>query len=71
MTITDVDVHLPFQSDRPFAAAIVGNRLSVKGAPEAIIGALGVARDAMLRALDQRVGVGAPGERAEVRVRLG
>ena len=40
LDITGVDVHLPFQSDRQYAAAINGNRLSVKGAPEAIVGAL-------------------------------
>ncbi|BBZ66140.1 metal cation transporting ATPase H [Mycolicibacterium insubricum] len=58
MTITDVDVHLPFQSDRPFAAAIVGNRLSVKGAPEAIIGALGVARDPLTPLIEEMAAAG-------------
>ncbi|PIB75612.1 cation-translocating P-type ATPase [Mycolicibacterium brumae] len=38
--IGGADAQLPFQSDRPFAAGVVGNRLSVKGAPEAIVGAL-------------------------------
>lgn len=35
-----VDAFLPFQSDRPLAAALVGNRLLVKGAPEALTAAL-------------------------------
>ncbi len=34
------DARLPFQSDRPFAAALIGTRLSVKGAPEAMTAAL-------------------------------
>ncbi|MBD0022150.1 HAD-IC family P-type ATPase [Gordonia pseudamarae] len=35
-----VDAFLPFQSDRPLAAALVGNRLLVKGAPEELAAAL-------------------------------
>lgn len=34
------DAHLPFQSGRPFAAALHGTRLTIKGAPEVIAGAL-------------------------------
>ena len=30
------DVYLPFQSGRPFAAALVGTRLTIKGAPEVL-----------------------------------
>ena len=33
------DVYLPFQSGRPFAAALTGTRLTVKGAPEVLAGA--------------------------------
>lgn len=34
------DAYLPFQSGRPFAAALVGDRLTIKGAPEALSQAL-------------------------------
>lgn len=34
------DAFLPFQSDRPFAAALIGRRLVVKGAPEKLAPAL-------------------------------
>jgi Ca2+-transporting ATPase len=34
------DVFLPFQSGRPFAAALVGRRLMVKGAPETLLNGL-------------------------------
>lgn len=34
------DAFLPFQSGRPFAAAIVGTRLTIKGAPEVLASAL-------------------------------
>jgi cation-transporting P-type ATPase I len=34
------DAYLPFQSGRPFAAALVGNRLMIKGAPEVLSAAL-------------------------------
>lgn len=33
------DAFLPFQSDRPFAAALVGDRVFVKGAPETVLDA--------------------------------
>lgn len=40
------DAYLPFQSGRPFAAALTGKRLTIKGAPEALTAALaGSARD--------------------------
>ena len=35
------EAFLPFQSGRPFAAALVGTRLTIKGAPEALSAALG------------------------------
>ncbi|MGE5698267.1 MAG: cation-translocating P-type ATPase [Candidatus Sericytochromatia bacterium] len=34
------DAFLPFQSGRPFAAAVVGTRLTIKGAPEVLSSAL-------------------------------
>jgi cation-transporting ATPase I len=34
------DAFLPFQSGRPFAAALVGNRLTIKGSPEVLASAL-------------------------------
>ncbi|OBI45471.1 cation-translocating P-type ATPase [Mycobacterium sp. E796] len=34
------DAFLPFQSGRPFAAALVGTRLTIKGSPEALSSAL-------------------------------
>ncbi|AFM17024.1 P-type ATPase, translocating [Mycolicibacterium chubuense NBB4] len=34
------DAFLPFQSGRPFAAALVGTRLTIKGAPEVLASAL-------------------------------
>jgi magnesium-transporting ATPase (P-type) len=34
------DAFLPFQSGRPFAAALVGSRLTIKGAPEVLSSAL-------------------------------
>jgi Ca2+-transporting ATPase len=36
----DRDAYLPFQSGRPFAASLTGNRLTIKGAPEVLSGAL-------------------------------
>ncbi len=48
------DVLLPFQSDRPYAAALIGRRLMVKGAPEALMAALKPEQQALLQdALDQ------------------
>jgi Ca2+-transporting ATPase len=34
------DAYLPFQSGRPFAASLIGNRLTIKGAPEVLSAAL-------------------------------
>lgn len=39
------DAHLPFQSGRPYAAALTGTRLTIKGAPEVLSAAL--RRDAL------------------------
>lgn len=49
-TQVEPDATLAFQSDRPFAASLFGNRLVIKGAPEKITAALG-ARDAKLSEL--------------------
>ena len=38
--VVDRDALLPFQSGRPFAAALVGTRLTIKGAPEVLSSAL-------------------------------
>ena len=35
------DAYLPFQSGRPFAAALSGTRLTIKGAPEVLAAAMG------------------------------
>lgn len=35
------DAYLPFQSGRPFAAALTGTRLTIKGAPEVLSAAMG------------------------------
>jgi cation-transporting P-type ATPase I len=35
-----IDALLPFQSDRPFAAALAGTRIVIKGAPEVLVTAL-------------------------------
>ena len=50
--------HLPFQSDRPYAAGIIGNTLSVKGAPEAIFAGLAYGTDDMRAALDEMTAQG-------------
>ncbi|MGE2833980.1 HAD-IC family P-type ATPase [Mycobacterium sp. SMC-4] len=47
------DARLPFQSDRPFAAALIGTRLSVKGAPEAVTPSLVDGRAEMTRRIDE------------------
>ncbi len=47
------DAALPFQSDRPFAAALFGNRLRIKGAPEKITAALSEQDDQMSALLDE------------------
>ncbi len=38
----DRDAYLPFQSGRPFAASLIGHRLTIKGAPEVLSAALAV-----------------------------
>ncbi|OFJ53290.1 cation-translocating P-type ATPase [Mycolicibacterium grossiae] len=35
----DADAHLPFRSGRPFSASIHGTQLTIKGAPEMLLGA--------------------------------
>ncbi|MGE2715134.1 HAD-IC family P-type ATPase [Mycolicibacterium litorale] len=47
------DTRLPFQSDRPYAAALIGTRLSVKGAPEAVTAALAGGRSELTRRIDE------------------
>ncbi|MGE2730129.1 HAD-IC family P-type ATPase [Mycolicibacterium vaccae] len=47
------DARLPFQSDRPYAAALIGTRLSVKGAPEAVTPSLVDGRAEMTRRIDE------------------
>ncbi|MEZ5212468.1 HAD-IC family P-type ATPase [Gordonia sp. (in: high G+C Gram-positive bacteria)] len=49
ITFARPDVLLPFQSERPYAAALVGRTLMVKGAPEAVLGALKPAQQELLR----------------------
>ncbi len=47
-SVADIDgreAFLPFQSDRPFAASLSGTVIAIKGAPETISSALGVAHD--------------------------
>ncbi len=40
VTFDSRDAYLPFQSGRPFAAALTGTRLTIKGAPEVLSAAL-------------------------------
>lgn len=47
------DAFLPFQSGRPFAAALVGTRLTIKGSPEALSSALLHHDHAMARRVEQ------------------
>jgi cation-transporting P-type ATPase I len=47
------DAVLPFQSDRPFAASLIGNRLRIKGAPEKVTKALGKQNGQMSALLDE------------------
>jgi len=46
------DGFLPFQAGRPFAAAIRGNRLTIKGAPEVLVSALTRTNGALTKRLD-------------------
>ncbi|MCI4676851.1 cation-translocating P-type ATPase [Candidatus Mycolicibacterium alkanivorans] len=47
------DAYLPFQSGRPFAAALVGTRLTIKGAPEVLSAALNGDRDRLGPAIER------------------
>ncbi|UUO02929.1 HAD-IC family P-type ATPase [Mycolicibacterium novocastrense] len=52
------DARVPFQSDRPFAGALIGTRLSVKGAPEAVMAALAGSRDELSAVIDEMTAAG-------------
>ncbi|WP_326545685.1 cation-translocating P-type ATPase [Mycolicibacterium sp. ND9-15] len=54
----DTDARLPFQSDRPYAGALVGTRLSVKGAPEAVTAALAGAHEEMTALIEEMTAAG-------------
>jgi cation-transporting ATPase I len=47
------DAFLPFQSGRPFAAALVGTRLTIKGAPEVLASALADHNEPLARMIDE------------------
>ncbi|WP_231639208.1 cation-translocating P-type ATPase [Mycobacterium sp. Marseille-P9652] len=47
------DAFLPFQSGRPFAAALVGTRLTIKGSPEVLASALRRADGPVERRIDE------------------
>lgn len=53
-----LDAFLPFQSDRPFAAALAGDRLYVKGAPEILLKAFAGERDSLRLVLDEMAAEG-------------
>nr|WP_307789346.1 cation-translocating P-type ATPase [Mycolicibacterium baixiangningiae] len=52
------DAVLPFQSGRPYAAALTGNRLTIKGAPERITAALAEDDAALSSLLDEMTAQG-------------
>uniref|UniRef100_UPI0032B2E28D cation-translocating P-type ATPase n=1 Tax=uncultured Mycolicibacterium sp. TaxID=2320817 RepID=UPI0032B2E28D len=52
MTTIERDAFLPFQAGRPFAAAITGTRLTIKGAPEVLASALAHANGPVQAAID-------------------
>lgn len=52
------DAYLPFQAGRPFAAAVRGTRLTVKGAPEVLASALTESNGAMTSAMSEMAGRG-------------
>ncbi|MFY9920855.1 MAG: HAD-IC family P-type ATPase, partial [Mycobacterium sp.] len=52
------DAFLPFQSGRPFAAALVGNRLTIKGAPEVLASARGHGGDPLGRMIGEMAAEG-------------
>lgn len=47
------DAYLPFQSGRPFAATLVGTRLTIKGSPEALSSALVHDDEALEQQIDE------------------
>ncbi|HEX2285361.1 MAG TPA: HAD-IC family P-type ATPase, partial [Mycobacterium sp.] len=49
----EFDAVLPFQSGRPFAAALKGGRVMIKGAPEVIASALASERPAFTQSIDE------------------
>lgn len=57
-TAIERDVFLPFQAGRPFAAAIVGTRLTIKGAPEVLASALTQANGPVTAAIDDMASKG-------------
>ncbi|MCH5642755.1 cation-translocating P-type ATPase [Gordonia sp. ABSL49_1] len=52
------DANLLFQSDRPYAAAIIGTTLSIKGAPEAITAALRPGEASLIEVIDEMTAAG-------------
>lgn len=57
-TAIERDAFLPFQAGRPFAAAIVGTRLTIKGAPEVLASALAQANGPAVAAIDDMAAKG-------------
>lgn len=55
---TQRDAFLPFQSGRPFAAALMGNRLTIKGAPEVLGSARVRGEDPLARTIDKMAAEG-------------
>ncbi|CAN5750154.1 cation-translocating P-type ATPase [soil metagenome] len=59
--LPDYDVRqafLPFQSDRPFAAALHENVISIKGAPETVLAALAEADDQLIAVVEEMSAAG-------------
>lgn len=52
------DAFLPFQSGRPYAAALVGTRLTIKGSPEVLVSALTHRDGPLAREIDEMAGAG-------------
>jgi cation-transporting P-type ATPase I len=52
------EAFLPFQSGRPFAAALVGNRLTIKGSPEVLSSALLHDDEQLTRQIDEMAASG-------------
>ncbi|WP_326547698.1 cation-translocating P-type ATPase [Mycolicibacterium sp. ND9-15] len=57
-TAIERDAFLPFQAGRPFAAAIVGTRLTIKGAPEMLASALTQANGPVVAAVNDMAAKG-------------